>query len=530
MRVRLKVTSRCRRILQQVGVLSVGMSLSASGLLRTGRVLAQDSPGAGSPSDGRPNPGKLNPKKPNPKERGKSTDKRDDKGKSGAPKEEPQAQPKAKPLPQISPEARYDYQGEATFILQNLFKFHSPYEGPGSFRSRNEAELSHTYELFLGARLVRNVEVYVNPEIAWGNGLSGGAGLGGYPNGDIIGQPTLRPYPFLARYFVRWRIPMPHIGAHTGDEKATVEQAGRSPNIIAGPIPAHRLLVQVGKLAVSDVFDFNSYANNPRSQFMNKVFSNNLAYDMAQETRGYDLGATVAWINPTWAVRFGTFAMPTDAGGPDLAYNLSHDHSEQVEVELHPKLLRAPMPPFLLRALVFRNAGDMGRFQDALDARQPGTPPDITAVRKSGTVKYGFGLNFEQALGDGGATGVFGRLGWSDGTRESYAAAECDQSFSIGGQISGAHWGRKDDRVGVAFALNDLSGVHKDYLAAGGQGLSVGDGNLKYGSERVLETYYSYQLSKPLSLSLGYQLISNPGYNRDRGPLSLVSLRAHVTF
>jgi high affinity Mn2+ porin len=438
--------------------------------------------------------------------------------------------PASKPLPQISPEARYDYQGEATFILQNLFKFHSPYEGPSSFRSRNETELSDTYTLYLGARLVKNVEVYVNPEIAWGNGVSKGAGLAGGVNGDLIGQPSLRPEPYLARFFVRWRVPMPHIGRHAGTEKTTTEQTGRSPNVIEGSIPAHRLVVQVGKFAVSDVFDFNSYANSPRTQFLNNAFGNNLAYDLAEETRGYDLGASVSWINPNFDVRFGTFAMPTTAGGPDLAINGSNDHSEQLEIELHPQLLRAPKPPFIARLLAFRNVGDMGSYRDALARQQPGMPPNLASVRKQGSVKYGFGLNFEQALANGGDTGIFGRLGWNDGATESFAYAEADTFLSFGGQLSGANWKRKDDRVGVAFAQSDISTAHKDYLAAGGQGLALGDGQLRYGSERIVEAYYLYQMTKALSLTLDYQYVANPGYNRDRGPASLIALRAHVAF
>lgn len=439
--------------------------------------------------------------------------------------------PASKPLPQLNPDARYDYQGEATFILQNVFRFHSPYEDAGSFRSRNETRLSHTYEIFFGARLVKNVEVYINPEIAWGNGLSEGSGLAGYTNSDLIGQPSLRPEPFLARYFVRWRVPMPHIGAHGGSEETpTTEETGRALNVIAGTIPAHRLVIQVGKFGVSDVFDVNSYANNPRTQFLNRGFSNNLAYDFAQETRGYDLGASVAWVNPGFAVRFGSFAMPTSAGGPDLAFNLSHDHSEQLEVELHSQLMHAPRPPLVLRLLGYRNTGNMGRYRDALASRQRGTPPDVAAVRRRGAVKYGFGVNFEQALADGGNTGVFGRLGWNDGATESFAFAEADRFLSIGAQLSGRHWGRKSDRIAVAIAQSDLSAAHKDYLTAGGQGLALGDGRLRYGSERTLEAYYSYQVSKPLSLSLDYQYVSNPGYNRDRGPASVISMRAHFTF
>jgi high affinity Mn2+ porin len=450
-----------------------------------------------------------------------------------APQNQPQSAPdqdqnadKSKPLPQVSPEARYDFQSEITFILQHLFPFHSPYAGPDSLRSRSETELTDTYTLYLGARLSPEVEVYVNPELAWGNGIGEGDGLAGYTNGDLIGQGSLRPEPYLARYFVRWRIPLPQHG-----EKSMREvQIGRAPNMIAGEAAAHRLVVTFGKFAVSDIFDVNAYANSPRQQFMNDAFVNNLAYDLAQETRGYDLGLTVVWIHPTWVIRFGTFAMPTTAGGPDLAYNLSDAHSEQIEGELHARLLGRKNPPLLARLLAYRNVATMGRYSDALAAQPPGAPPDITQVRKHGAVKYGFGLNFEQGLADGGATGVFGRFGWNNGDTESFSYAEADRFLSIGGQLSGARWKRKNDRVGLALAQSDLSGAHKNYLAAGGVGLNLGDGALRYGSERILETYYSYQLSTPIALSLDYQYIANPGYNRDRGPVSVVSLRLYATF
>jgi hypothetical protein len=437
--------------------------------------------------------------------------------------------PAAKPLPQISPDARYDYQGQATFVLQHLFKFDSPYEGPNSFRSRDETELSHSYTLFLGARLVKNLEIYINPEIAWGNGLSNGTGLAAYVNGDLNGQPTLRPEPYVARYFVRWRVPMPRLGKYTGKAEAPAVLTGRSPNIIEGLVPVHRLIIQLGKLAVTDVFDINSYANDQRNQFLNTAFVNNLAYDSPQEPRTYDLGGTVAWVNPGFSLRFGEFAMPTVPGGPDLAYGLDRSHSEHLELELHPRLLRAPMPPSTLRLLGYRNTGTMGRYRDALDAQPAGMPPALEGVRRSGQVRYGFGLNFEQALADGGDTGVFARLGWADGALESITS-EADCAFSIGAQLSGAHWGRKEDRIGFAFGQSDIGGAHRAYLAAGGEGLSVGDGRLHYDSERVLEAYYLFHVRKALTLTLDYQFVANPGYNRDRGPASVIALRTLLAF
>lgn len=432
----------------------------------------------------------------------------------------------AQPLPAVSKDAYFDFQGEATFILQSLPKFHSPYEGPNSFRSRNETELSDTYTLYLGARVVRNLEVYINPEIAWGNGLSAGQGLAGYTNGDLIGQPNLRPEPYFARYFVRWRIPMHGQGEHTRKE-----QVGRAPNFIESDIPPYRMVATLGKMAISDIFDTNTYANNPRTQFINNAFVNNLAYDFAQETRGYNVGAAVTYVTPNIAVRFGTFAMPTVAGGPDLAYNLGGSHSEQLEFEFHPALLqRWKKPPLIVRLLGYRNVATMGSYQNALNAAAPDTAPDLNTVRKPNAVKYGFGLNFEQPLADGGATGIFGRLGWNNGVTESYNFAESDGFQSLGAQISGAHWRRKNDVVGIGVYQSEISSAHRAYLAAGGQGINLGDGALNYGAERGLELYYAYQLDKRWTFSFDYQYLSNPGYNQDRGPVSVLSLRAHFGF
>ena len=151
-------------------------------------------------------------------------------------------------------------------------------------------------------------------------------------------------------------------------------------------------------------------------------------------------------------------------------------------------------------------------------------------MRKRGAAKYGFGLNFEQGLSDGRATGIFGRFGWNDGATETVSSAEADRLMSLGGQISGAHWKRGNDILGIALAQSDLSSAHKRYLAAGGLGLTLGDGGLTYGSERVAEVYYSYQLTANASLSPDYQLVHNPGFNRDRSPASLVSLRLHLKF
>src|SRR4029453_16379501 len=103
---------------------------------------------------------------------------------------------------------------------------------------------------------------------------------------------------------------------------------------------------------------------------------------------------------------------------------------------------------------------------------------------------------FERQLSAGGAPGLFCRWGWNDGATESFCYAECDRTLTLGAQLSGAHWKRPQDRGGAAGAHKGPCGAHRNYLAAGGLGFNLGDGRLNYEPERLLEVYYSYQLSK----------------------------------
>lgn len=442
----------------------------------------------------------------------------------------PAAEPTQTPLPnqvlgQVIAPTKYAVIGESTFILQALPAFHNPYAGTNSLPGHGAVSFSHTYALYAGVRLTPRLEAYLNPEIALGNGIGAGDGLGAYSNGDLIGQPSLRADPYLARAFLRWRIPL--VSSQRPKPRQIVSPGN---DVIGGSLPAARLVLIAGKLAVSDHIDVNAYANNARTQFLNAAFINNVAYDRAGDTRGYTHGVVASVLYPNAALRFGFVAPPTVAGGVDTSYHLPSQHSEQAELELHPEFSPSQHTPLIVRLLAYRNVGTMGHYADALSSASGGAPPDVTAVRRRGAEKYGFGLNFEQALADSGASGVFGRLGWNDGHTETFSTAEVDRVVSLGGQISGAHWHRASDVLGVAIAQSDLSGPHKAYLAAGGLGLALGDGALSYGSERVVEAYYAYQLSPKASLSPGYQFIQNPGFNRARGPASVASLRLHVTF
>jgi carbohydrate-selective porin OprB len=173
----------------------------------------------------------------------------------------------------------------------------------------------------------------------------------------------------------------------------------------------------------------------------------------------------------------------------------------------------------------------MGTYSEALaQAAASGSPPSIIATRQPDTVKYGVGLSFEQSLGDGGDTGAFARLGWDDGKTESFAYTECDSAVSGGLQVSGNRWKAPNDRAAIGFTIDGLSAPHREYLAAGGDGFILGDGRLNYGQEQVFETYYAHQLALGLLVTTDLQVIRNPGYNQDRGPVPLLSLRLHWEF
>jgi len=414
---------------------------------------------------------------------------------------------------------------QATGNAQHVFPFRSPYAGVQSFLSRSETEATDTYTIYVGTRLNNRLEAYVDPEISKGHGLSTGFGLGGFTNGDVVRTPTLDQNPYLARYVLREVIP---IGKET-------EMMAQGEAQLAGPRPTHRIVLSGGKMGVSDIFDVNRYANTTRMQFMNWGLINCAAYDYAADTRGYSQGGAVEYIMPSYAVRFGVFQMPKVANFISLSSDYKNNFGSQVELELHPKFMATNAGPGIVRLLGYCNRAHMGDYRASIAlAKQSGTTPDITATETTGNKKYGYVLGFEQPLADGGNTGLFGRLGYNDGKTEDFAYTECDRTGSFGAQVSGARlFHRLDDVFAIAVEQNDLSKSHADYLAAGGSGFLLGDGRLHYGSERLLETYYNYQLSKhgaatSIFVTGDYQHIDNPGYNKDRGPADVVSMRVHL--
>jgi hypothetical protein len=408
---------------------------------------------------------------------------------------------------------------QVNVIGQDLRPMRSPYEGPNSLAARGDSKISHAYGVYGGVDAGHGVQAYLDVEMVRGKGISRVVGLAGPTNGDVLRQGTvdLGSGPYVARAFVRYT------RSFSGRLRDTLN-AG--PDQIPGTLSSERLEITAGKFAVSDLFDINRYANSTRLQFLNWSLFQNTAWDFAADTRGYSNGVAIAWVHPVWTIRAGSFQMPKQANGNVFDSDLLRARGDQAEL-----ILTIPRTGTTGRILGYVNHARMGNYAEALaigaSLRQP---PDIAANDRSGREKYGFGLNLEQPLTDEGETGVFARFGWNDGKNESFAFTEVDRHLSAGAQISGVHWGRANDRIGLAGVREGIVPVHRTYLAAGGVGFLLGDGRLAYGPEQILEGYYRLQTGRYLQLSSDLQSIRNPGYNRDRGPALVGSLRANFRY
>ena len=408
-----------------------------------------------------------------------------------------------------------------TFVRQHQTELTSPYQGPRSLDPSGDTQSSHTLGVYLGWAVIDHLQLYLDTEKFMGAGVSGAQGLAGLANGDVIrqGAGNLPKRFYIARKFVRYLIPLPFGGS------GQTQEAERAQDQLPGPEPASRIEIKVGVLAANDDFDQNRYANSTRTQFMNWSLWNNTAWDFAADTRGYSKGVVVGFVSPRWSLKYGLYQMPERANDQQLEASIAKARGENLE------LTYKADGGAVLRLLGYRNTARMGIYQDAIAlARATGTLPDIVAQDREGRHKWGLGLNGEQPLADDGATGVYARAGWDDGKTESFAFTEVDRTCTVGAQLSGVHWRRTDDRLALAVAVNGLSAPHRQYLAAGGVGFLLGDGRLSYGHEEILESYYRVQLGHYVQLSPDLQYIRNPGYNRDRGPVTIYGVRLHLEY
>ena len=370
------------------------------------------------------------------------------------------------------------------------------------------------WTVYTGARVTRHVQLLLDVESAGGNGLSDALGLAGFTNLDVVRNPSLGSTPYIARAMTVWTIPL-------SDDESDVTP---SPLSLESRVPVNRIDVRAGKLSMADFFDTNAVLSDSHMQFTNWTIDNNGAYDYAADTRGYTVGVVMEFVRSGLTLRGAEALMPTVANGLHLDGNVSRAHADNVEIEVR------PTSRFTMRFLGYANHANMGNYNEAINQFRSGVvaKPDIVAVRRQGRVKTGAGVNLEYSAPR--LVRFAARIGWNEGQNESFAYTEVNNTVQAGGDITGALWRRRRDRLGFATVTNGLSNAHSEYLRLGGVGFLLGDGTLTYGRENIVDSYYTAYLTRGISVAADFQHVTNPGYNESRGPVSIGTVRIHVDF
>ncbi|MFZ6847739.1 carbohydrate porin [Undibacterium sp. RuRC25W] len=404
--------------------------------------------------------------------------------------------------------------GQITNVTQKHASFTSPYRGQQSLSPSGRMEETTDITLFLGRRLWKDAEIWINPEIDQGHGFNDTLGVAGFPNGGAYKVGANLPYLRFPRLFIRQT-------SSLGGEETTVES---SANQLANTNTANNLAITVGKFAVTDIFDTNSYAHDPRADFLNWSVLDGGTYDYAADAWGFTWGGAVEWTQDWWTLRAGFFQLSPIPNGKITRIHFS-GNSSNIEFEARHTVVGYPGK---IKLLAWLNQGNMGSYADAITlARQTNTTPDVSQIRQFSS-RPGAVLNIEQELSE--AMGAFVRLSANRGNKETYEFTDINQSVAAGLSIKGDAWRRREDIIGVAIVENRISSDARAYFAAGGLGVLIGDGRLTYAPEKIAELYYACQLRPNITLTFDYQRITNPAYNQDRGPVSVYGTRVHASF
>jgi high affinity Mn2+ porin len=402
--------------------------------------------------------------------------------------------------------------GQFTYIEQETSGFNAPYRGANSLSPNTGAETTDA-TLYLGARPWSGAEVWINGELDQGFGLDNTLGVAGFPSGEAYKVGKDQPYFRLQRTFIR----------QTFDLQGAEQKVEAGANQLGGARSDNRLVLWLGKFSVVDVFDNNQYAHDAREDFLNWAVIDTGTFDYAADPWGYTAGAALEWYQDSWALRAGLFDL---SEVPNSVHLEPGFHEFQTDLELEHRHQIGDKSGRLL-VTAFQSRARMGLLDQAVEtAQSTGGPVDIAAVRRYRS-RFGGSLSLEQQLT--ADLGAFVRAGKAGGNVETYEFTDIDRTLAAGLSLQGSRWHRPGDTVGLAAIDNGISAARESYLNAGGLGILIGDGKLPHpGPEQIMETYYSAAIWKFVHLSLDYQWINHPAYNRDRGPASVVAVRLHA--
>ncbi len=423
----------------------------------------------------------------------------------------------APPLPATEDWA---FHAQSTFTDQYHPAFSAAYSGPNSLNPGSRGDETFDATIFAGYRPWRGGEIWVNGELDQGFGLSDTLGLAGFSSAEAYKVGESVPYVRLTRLFFR----------QTLDLGGAVQGVDADQNVLGGTQTANRVVVTIGKISVPDVFDTNKYAHDARNDFLNWAVIDGGAFDYAADAWGYSYGGALEWYQDWWTLRSGFFEGSVTPNSPHLSLPIGRQFQVVSEGEARYRLFGQQSK---IKLLGFMTRAKLGTFSE-LEQFYTENPEDagniITAeLARHLRNKFGGEINLEQPIT--ADLGAFLRASLNDGRTESYDFTDITRSVSGGLSLAGTAWGRKDDTVGTAFVVNNISHALKDYLADGDLGILIGDGKLtNAGPEQIWESYYSLAVRPGVAISADYQLVNHPAYNVDRGPVSILGARLHVQF
>jgi high affinity Mn2+ porin len=384
--------------------------------------------------------------------------------------------------------------GQLTFLYQHQSKLsRSPYDGPISILSKGDDQLLSMATFNILIKPWKNGEFVISPEMQLGNGIGNGKGMGAYPNA-LYGNPQKTPYLLRAHY-----------RQHFFFKNSRFKE----------------YQFTLGRYALMEMFDMNPYASDPKKDFFNFSHTMLNAWDAAITAYGYTHGVaqTLKFDKSSMTLSINTHNK--DAGGPDTDWNITEAYSANLQLVKNYKLFGKTGKIRLLGFYNHYNGGDFNHYyNDSL------TLEALYDSTHAYTHKIGGGIDISYDLNK--RSGMFLRYSVSDGLHEDFGYTQCDGSLN-GGVLAGMKViNRPTDRFGICASVNTISKLHRRFLKAGGTGFMLGDGNLSYAPESVVETFYCVNIKDHFFITLDYQYAMSVGYNLDRGNAHFLGARINV--
>jgi high affinity Mn2+ porin len=404
------------------------------------------------------------------------------------------------------------FHAQNTDIIQGQPGFGSPYQGPNSLTPDDTLRETVSLDFYFGAHIWPGGELYFNPEFYQGYGFKNTHGIANFPNNEAFKLGSTHGNVIIPHLFYRQTFGL-------GGEQ---EQISSDSLHLATKEDISRFTITIGKMSVGDLFDDNAYTHDQRTQFLGWTFVDSGAFDFTADSYGYTNGIVLDFNQKNWALRWGGFMVPRKSNIISMDKDFTKAWQDVLELD---ERYSIGDHPGTVRLLGWLTSSHAGSYYDTVN--NPSLEEDITQTAKY-RFAYGFALSADQEITRD--LGVFTRLSWRDGHSEEWAFTDMDQSVALGAQLKGTAWNRPDDIVGLGDTVGELSRGHATYVNNGGLGPLIGDGHLSYAPENVTETYYDAQIINHVHLAGDFQLVDNPAYNSDRGPVFVFSARLHVEF